>query len=247
LAAGLNVEAIKLLNSIKNTDGTPIFDKDNDADLTFCRELAALTELVPLLRTDAIRSIIKDSHPDLFTFVFSGLQKIQLEHGESSLQYRIAWAKLNGILVQVSDDFANLYENKATVSLLLMDKYEKTPAPLTLNRHARAPTSGVVSLYTCYSTEEECSQATSNCSSKASCTVYKLQEPNICYRCDCGQNYSGEQCQYTDISASFWIIVFIVVTLFVTLILVTSSLAYMDPGTNTLIFRTGQISRQKTD
>jgi len=102
-------------------------------------------------------------------------------YGADSQQYLAAWDQFSAVVPQVSSAFAQLYSQRASSSLLLLDnepaaaaRSARNSADSSLGKRTPSITSNkYVSLYSCYSSAESVSAATNNCSSNGTPTVYK--------------------------------------------------------------------------
>ena len=118
----------------------------------------------------------------------------------------------------------------------------------------------------CFSSLDLCNNGTNSCSGNGTCTLAKqsgvillfffsslslllasthsnknnfsIFQELQCFRCKCTSQYTGNSCEFIDIVAPFHIIFWLSLTFIIVLFLVSYSLAYMDPGTDTLLFKT---------
>ena len=113
----------------------------------------------------------------------------------------------------------------------------KLPAQTRRGPHDEVPTRP------CWESEAACAEAgCGGADSKGTCT-----QQHGCYVCKCDYSYAGDICQYYDISSIFWIMIFTVVFVLISVVITSSVTANIDPGTGTLLFKTAASGRPKSD
>jgi len=159
---------------------------------------------------------------------------------------------------QATSAVLRAYELDATAAVVLVPGTRRASQPASAPkltpeqraRHAvklpaqtkRGPTDEVPTR-PCWENEAACVEAgCGGVNSTGNCT-----ELHGCYVCKCNYSYAGDICQYYDISSIFWIMVFTVIFVLVSVVITSSVTANIDPGTGTLLFKTAASGRPKSD
>jgi len=106
------------LNTISvefNTENLHVtFNLNNYEEFLFFSELELIESLIDSLKTSELKSLVDDSIPDLFSFSFSSLEKLD------SKKAAVALLILDSVLSQVISEYQNLYNGKAAVEIAFM-------------------------------------------------------------------------------------------------------------------------------
>jgi len=237
-----------LTNDILSNEGVPVFDLNVDEDKLFLLEMKALSTLLQVLQNSDVASLLKDDAPDFITFVSSSLKGLSFKYGESSIQYQTAQSVFFSTLKKVQEQFNTMFEQQGLLELLLVNGGEDESVLLNRERRHIVKRDYLNIAAPCYDTKESCENSTSHCSNTTGsvCVYVRPNGNDDCWRCKCGASYAGDNCEFVSLIAPFHTIFWISLALVVALVLICSSLAYMDPGKDTLLFKTAA-SKAKTE
>jgi hypothetical protein len=239
--------------SLVDATGAPLYSLTRPADAAFLRELAAV---------HAVQTVVAETPrvgaPSVVSLVLSSLTTLGDTYGEDAPQYQVAWAQLASAVPQLAATFAQTAGPAAAAVTVVTLVHPEAADARVARSVAAAPAgeegrmrvrraNGPAYLINCYNTLAQC-QAATNCTGNGACALRaNLDAATECYTCKCALNYAGEECQYYDISSIFWIMVFLVVFLIISVALTSMVVAYIDPGTGTLLFKTASSGRAKAE
>ncbi|KAJ3281330.1 hypothetical protein HK104_000081 [Borealophlyctis nickersoniae] len=216
-----------------------IFDENVTEDKLFMVEVEFVSSLFEALRIQNLHSTSQQTS-QLLKFMVINLSKLHLvaeKYGLTSKQYKSAVSIGREVLDQVVSTFQEIHKNKASVEIISVSP--SVPAtggtwPRALVR--RAVTASAATQ--CPSDVNTCNTVFANCSFHGTCTAQKVPRLNnsMCYLCSCNNKWTddqgkpvkgfsgpvtwtGDACQYQDISVSFQILFWLTVVLIVTLVL----------------------------
>lgn len=86
-----------------------VFDLAVKEDFLLFAELELVHSIVASLQSPAMKVLVDDSVPDLFTFAFSAIKGLQARYGKDSTQVTAALLILDGTLSKAVSDFKILY------------------------------------------------------------------------------------------------------------------------------------------
>ncbi|KAI8918173.1 hypothetical protein DFJ77DRAFT_285286 [Powellomyces hirtus] len=165
--------------------------------------------------------------PLFVSITLSGLRGLREQYGEDSEQYKAGVMMTAKAVQEITTGFSDMHEKNVLVQILTVPP---SISGLLLRRASRA-TTALGS--TCPTTLKDCETAFSNCTNHGACTLTNVTDSQQCYLCKCSTQYTddagkpvkgfsgpvawtGDSCQYQDISVPFHILFWTSVSLIIT-------------------------------
>ncbi|KNC99012.1 uncharacterized protein SPPG_05962 [Spizellomyces punctatus DAOM BR117] len=227
-------------------------NSNNPEDMHLMAELEFATSLIEAFKVQRVASAGKPIDvPSFIAVTFSGLSSLRDRYGEKSAQYENGAKMVNRAISEMVSSFTELHDGHVLAEVLTVPpKISRT----LLSR--RASTTATP----CPTTVAECISTFSNCTNHGTCGQ---RNGSSCFVCQCGNQYTddagqprpgfsgpvkwtGDACQYQDITVPFQIIFWTSLVLIITIIFVVgllSSVGSVDSAND----GAGSGTRSKTD